>query len=128
MKRLALKCLGGVGAVLLLAVGAGALMIYTFFGDNEPAVRSCEGGFKSAEWQADPKATGRAIAKCDWLDGRPVAEVVRVLGKPGFPPYRGYYSWYLGPSKNGIGPMGWDLTLRVKHGVVVESQAEERNV
>lgn len=50
-------------------LGATALLTWMWFGQDEGAVPSCEREFHREDWLRDMKATGRAIAKCDWLDG-----------------------------------------------------------
>jgi hypothetical protein len=117
----------GVVALGAIVIGIGwALSLWTLFGDKEPGVRSCTGGFRVADWRRDRKATGRAIAKCNWLDGRRIDAVVRDLGTPDLAPYHHFYSWDVGYSKNGIGPTDWFLVLTERGGVVTQSTAEER--
>ena len=115
-----------VGPVVVVLAAIGGLYYWTIFGDHEESPPSCDGGFQRAEWKRDSKATGRAIANCDWLDGKPIAAVVRMLGAPDAPTYRGWHTWEIGVAESGIGPASWFLTLRVEEGVVVRSHAEVR--
>jgi len=83
----------------------------------------CDGGFSNADWRLDKTKAGRAIAECDWFDGKPKAEVIRTLGKAD-ESNRGWYMWEIGDSSAGIGPSAWFLLLRARNGIVVNSRAK----
>ena len=95
---------------LAIAVVITVIVVVGDDGGNDAkvdAASSCDDGFHRAAWKTDTKDTGRAIANCDWLDGKPIASAVRALGKPDEPPYRGWYTWEIG-SAPGIGPAAGD--------------------
>lgn len=103
-------------------------VLWTLFGNHDGGVRSCDGGFRVQDWTSERTATGRAIAKCDWLDGWSTRRVRHVLGPPSAGREVGYLVWDVGPSKSGIGPTSWFLILRERGGRIVLSTAERRPV
>ena len=110
--------------VAVAVVAVAAVVVVVTAGDGLP---SCDDDFERTDWTNDREGTGRAVAKCDWLDGKPIAAVVRALGKPDQPPYHGWYTWEIGSADGAIGPSAWFLLLRVRHGDVVRSIAKTRN-
>ena len=94
--------------------------------DGDDDVAKCDQGFDQAEWKRDMKATGQAIAECDWFDSTEKADVLRAIGKPDHPPHRGWHTWEIGTASEGIGPEAWFLLLRIREGVVTKSVAEVR--
>lgn len=112
---------------ICLIVGAASWgVIAVWSGENKHF--DCDRGFSGVDWQRDKKDTGRAIAACDWLDGRSIASVRRALGRPDSPPHRGWFTWEIGDSSAGIGPSAWFLLLKTRKGIVIESRAETQPV
>lgn len=116
-----------VVASACVVVGVATLVVLSALEQDDDRI-DCESGFAEADWQRDQLETGRAIAECDWLDGESIASVQRALGKPVFPPHRGWYTWQVGDSSAGIGPSAWFLLLRTSSGTVTESRAEVRPI
>lgn len=116
-----------LAAVSAVITAVAALLLFLAFRSNDPDVRSCDGGFKKSEWRQDRKAVGRAIGKCDWLEGWTTAQMYAALGNPDYAPYQRYYTWDLGAADQGIGPMNWFLIIRVRDGRVMSMDAEARN-
>jgi hypothetical protein len=128
MRRWWVWALAVAGVAAMSLGGYYALMVFTLFSDRDPGPAPCERGFDADRWKRERISTGRAIAECGWFDGTSVAQVRAALGRPDDPPYRGWHTWSLGSSRNGIGPSAWFLSLRVRDGRVVRSDAETRAI
>jgi hypothetical protein len=112
-----------VATAVVIASAVGLVLTSGWF-DSGPA---CGDGFDKGDWKRNPKDTGQAIAECDWFDGETKPAVIRALGKPD-EAHRGWHTWEIGDSRQGIGPAAWFLLIRVQDGVVTRSEAEVQPV
>jgi hypothetical protein len=128
---------GAIALVCALVIaGLSALLfLWSPFGSGGPEPWPCDRGFRAEDWRrsgSDGRVrTGRAIAECGWMDGRPADDVLELLGSGNGGSRPGYVSYQLGNCDCGLGPTAWFLVLRfgpTHEGVVTEADAATRGI
>ncbi|HMJ34400.1 MAG TPA: hypothetical protein VK501_10830 [Baekduia sp.] len=116
-------------AVLVVAAGAGVGLAAMSVHNGRS---TCDHGFRTQDWRDRSESgtkqirTGRAIARCDWLDGWSRARVTKALGRPDARSGRSS-TWILGDKPDALGPTLWELRLKFdRHGRVTSSDAITR--
>lgn len=123
-----------VGGVVAVAALMAAVYVNQWRSDD-PAPWSCDRGLRSEDWKPfghdDRVRTGRAIAKCGWVDGWTRQEVEARLGPSDSGTRKRFMSYELGDCDCGLGPTHWFLVLRFSPGTggrVVEAEADPSGV